>query len=106
MFEYDVLLSLKVVLILAVQTLMKCSIMLHFIWVFTVYQSTHLGVSSKQRVKVHDNVTFLLKYLLLKKAIMGAQWLSGRVLDSRPRGSGFEPHWRHCLWSLSKTHLS
>ena len=22
----------------------------------------------------------------------GAQWLSGRVLDSRPRGRGFEPH--------------
>ena len=27
----------------------------------------------------------------------GAQWLSGRVLDSRPRGRGFEPHWRHCI---------
>ena len=37
---------------------------------------------------------------------MGAQWLSGRVLDSRPRGHGFEPHRRHCVVSLSKTHLS
>ena len=27
----------------------------------------------------------------------GAQWLSGRVLDSRPKGSGFEPHRRHCV---------
>ena len=25
----------------------------------------------------------------------GAQWLSGRVLDSRPRGRGFKPHRRH-----------
>ena len=33
---------------------------------------------------------------------MGAQWLSGRVLDSRPRGHGFEPHLRHCIVSLSK----
>ena len=33
---------------------------------------------------------------------MGAQWLSGRVLDSRPRGHGFEPHWRHFVVSLSK----
>ena len=33
---------------------------------------------------------------------LGAQWLSGRVLDSRPRGRGFEPHWRHCVVSLSK----
>ena len=36
------------------------------------------------------------------KIYRGAQWLSGRVLDSRPRGSGFEPHRRHCLVSLSK----
>ena len=33
---------------------------------------------------------------------MGAQWLSGRVLDSRPRGRRFEPYRRHCLVSLSK----
>ena len=31
----------------------------------------------------------------------GAQWLSGRVLDSRPKGSGFEPHRRHSIVSLS-----
>ena len=29
--------------------------------------------------------------------IIGAQWLSGRVLDLRPRGRGFEPHGRHCI---------
>ena len=28
---------------------------------------------------------------------LGAQWLSDRVLDSRPRGRGFEPHRRHCV---------
>ena len=34
---------------------------------------------------------------------MGAQWLSGRVLlDSRPKGSGFEPHRHHWVVSLSK----
>ena len=32
---------------------------------------------------------------------LGAQWLSGRVLDLRPKGQGFEPH---CVVSLSKTH--
>ena len=36
----------------------------------------------------------------------GAQWLSGRVLDSRMRRRGFEPHLLHCVVSLSKTHLS
>ena len=32
----------------------------------------------------------------------GAQWLSGRVLDSRLKGCGLEPYWRHCVVSLSK----
>ena len=32
----------------------------------------------------------------------GAQWLSGRVLDSRPKGHRFEPYRRHCVVSLSK----
>ena len=35
-------------------------------------------------------------------AFKGAQWLSGRVLDWRPRGHGFEPHRRHCVVSLNK----
>ena len=37
--------------------------------------------------------------------LMGAQWLSGRVLDSRPKGRGLEPHQRHCVVSLSKRTL-
>ena len=32
----------------------------------------------------------------------GAQWLSGRVLDSRPKGRGFKPNRHHCVVSLSK----
>ena len=32
----------------------------------------------------------------------GAQWLSGRVLDSRPRGRGFEPHRPHCVVVLEQ----
>ena len=31
----------------------------------------------------------------VSSATEGAQWLSGRVLDLRPRGRGFEPH--HCV---------
>ena len=33
---------------------------------------------------------------------MGAQWLSGRVLDSRPKGRGFEPHRRHWVVVLEQ----
>ena len=32
----------------------------------------------------------------------GALWLSGRVLDSRPKGHGFEPLWCPCVVSVSK----
>ena len=32
----------------------------------------------------------------------GAQWLSGRVLDSRPKGRGFESHRRHCVVVLEQ----
>ena len=32
----------------------------------------------------------------------GAQWLSGRVLDSRPNCRGLKPHRRHCVVVLEK----
>ena len=38
--------------------------------------------------------------------IEGAQWLSGRVLDSRPKGQGFEPHRRHCIVVLEQDTFS
>ena len=41
-----------------------------------------------------------IKFMLFMR--LWAQWLSGRVLDSRPKGRGFEPHRRHCVVSLSK----
>ena len=63
-----------------------------------------------QRGYNSDNVLFIyfFKYLMWGKRIQiplksgGAQWLSGRELDSRPRGRRFEPHRRHCVVSLSK----
>ena len=41
----------------------------------------------------------VLPYTIIR---LGAQWLSGRVLDSRPRGRGFEPHRRHCVVVLEQ----
>ena len=41
-------------------------------------------------------------HLLNTPILEGAQRLSGRVLDSRPKGRRFEPHRRHCVVSLSK----
>ena len=42
----------------------------------------------------------------IKEMLKGALWLSGRVLDSRPRGRRFKPHQRHCIVGLEQTHLS
>ena len=44
------------------------------------------------------NVPFFLNFIVR----MGAQWLSGRVLDSGPKGRGFEPHRRHCVVVLEQ----
>ena len=32
----------------------------------------------------------------------GPEWLSGRVLESRPRGRGFEPQRRYCVVVLEQ----
>ena len=51
--------------------------------------------------KVVCNIT-VFRYCNHKWTSSGAQWLSGRVLDSRPKGSGFEPHRRHCVVVLEQ----
>ena len=48
------------------------------------------------------NFTILTHNRTITCSLMGVQWLSGRVLDSKPRGLGFEPHQHHCVVSLSK----
>ena len=40
--------------------------------------------------------------MLYTKSHVGAQWLSGRLLDSRSKGRGFEPHWRYCVVVLEQ----
>ena len=35
-------------------------------------------------------------------SLKGAQLLSGRVLNSRPKGRRFEPHRRHCVVVLEQ----
>ena len=48
------------------------------------------------------NVSELRNTVAVSKHPGGAQWLSGRVLDSRPKGRGFEPHRRHCVVVLEQ----
>ena len=42
------------------------------------------------------------KFIYRSIGVQGAQWVSGRVLDSRLRGCGFKPHWRHCVVVLEQ----
>ena len=48
-------------------------------------------------IYTHFFLIFSYLYLHFQSKPRGAQWLSGRVLDSRPKGRGFEPHRRHCV---------
>ena len=75
----------------------KPRILIYFPNSFIKFNKTWTFMKDPILIKCHCILTFLS---------MGAQWLSGRVLDSRPRGRGFEPHWLHYVVSLSKTHLS
>ena len=56
----------------------------------------------KVKLEMGPQLRFISSLISTHKYLLGAQWLSGRVLDSRPRGRGFEPHRRHCVVSLSK----
>ena len=47
---------------------------------------------------IHKSIQSWDRNILLNLYVLkGALWLSGRVLDSRLRGRGFEPHRRHCI---------
>ena len=41
-------------------------------------------------------------HLFVLHTTMGVQWLSGRVLDWRPKGRKFETHRRHCFVVLEQ----
>ena len=57
-------------------------------------ENVNFKKNSRQQKK---HVLFPARKVLKPITYEGTQWLSGRVLDSRPRGCGFEPHWRHCI---------
>ena len=66
----------------------------------SVYKTRQCGQQIVQQHKKNRSIE-PMAYILPVIHIV-APWLSGRVLDSRPRGHGFEPHRRHCVVSLSK----
>ena len=80
------------------------SLYLHPYFVFASREGSGELDSSEPSVLTDANSTIILctePYSLCDKQ-QGAQWLSGRVLDSRPEGRGFEPHRRHCVVVLEQ----
>ena len=66
----------------------------------------HTGLTVDQRVAssiqlAHTEIDHEIMSTVIHLS-PGTQWLSGRVLVSRPRGRGFEPHPHHCVVSMSK----
>ena len=51
--------------------------------------------------RIHDSMN-ISKMEFFTYIYMGVQWLSGRVLDSRRKGRGFEPHRRLCVVVLEQ----
>ena len=64
----------------------------------TLLREDHTSVNDTE-VPADTDFQVILHFLELAP---GAQWLSGRVLDLRPRGCGFEPHRRHCVVVLEQ----
>ena len=63
----------------------------------TFFRHIHVSV---ELVPISDDKVSCSSQMGLKQP--RAQWLSGRVLDSRPRGRGLEPHRRHCVVVLEQ----
>ena len=61
------------------------------------WQETH--VAGHERAE-----NFTVRYVSVSAITLlwGAQWLSGRVVDFRPKGRGFEPHQRHYVVVLEQ----
>ena len=59
-------------------------------------------LARKKEISLRASLDMVLSNKRITKGLKGAQWLSGRVLNSRPRGRGFEPQRRHCLVVLEQ----
>ena len=71
------------------------------VYKYSIYYSIHCNAIYQKLKQIFMKMKVKL-YQFNHNLIEGAQWLSGRVLDSRPRGREFEPHRRHYIVSLSK----
>ena len=62
----------------------------------------NLGVQDCQSAVSESSDNAMLLPFFVSLQLMGAQWLSGIVLEPRLMGRWFEFYRRHCVMSLSK----
>ena len=74
-----------------------------FIYNGNAFEYTY-GSRQNKDIFMTKDIDRIMVYMFKTESILkkGAQWLSGRVLDWRPRGRGFEPYRRHCIMVLEQ----
>ena len=60
-----------------------------------------LGVQDCQSAVSESSDDAMFLHFFVSSQLMGAQWLTGRVLEPRLRGHRFEPHRCHFVMSLN-----
>ena len=74
----------------------------HFIlWPIEIPCSFELSMKKSFKTLGPDIIA-IFKQTVVFGLCVGAQWLSSRVLDSRPWGRGFEPYRRHSVVVLEQ----
>ena len=68
----------------------------HLVLLQLVFCARHPDKSVRKLILISHPNHYGVGRIILKRSV-GAQWISGRVLYSRPRGSGFEPYLHHCV---------
>ena len=74
-------------------------------WHYTVntaLHSQHMAFQPTHGITLPIHGITLSTHGITQSTHQGAQWLSGRMLDSRPKGCGFEPHRHHCVVVLEQ----
>ena len=99
------LINLTIRYLVITQIMICCHVMAPKLFLHGILQRKYL----KMTIKWSFSYNLFVKLPLFNLVYLehcGSAWLSGRVLDLRSRGCGFEPHQRHCVMSFSMTHLS
>ena len=60
--------------------------------------------NSKRNEEKYSLVDIIFSLHSVPVEASGARWRSGRASGSESRAPGFDPHSRHRIWSLNKTH--